>query len=131
MSMWSIRGAVAQDRAEVERLWDTAGLGACNDEEWRALTVATSTHLLVAEDGGRTIGTAVASFDGWRAFIYHVAVAPDRRGEGVATSLMAEAEATLRRQGARRACRPSTRGNTEELLSALRGRSNPKATWRS
>lgn len=50
-----------------------------------------ATAVLVAEDGGAVVGAAVASFDGWRAYIYHVAVAGAARHGGVARTLMDEA----------------------------------------
>jgi ribosomal protein S18 acetylase RimI-like enzyme len=100
--MWQIRSAEDADRGAVERLWENTDLGPCGDDEWHALTAGHGAILLLAEEGGMPIGTAVASFDGWRAFIYHVAVAPVSRGKGVARALMTEAEALLRRRGARR-----------------------------
>lgn len=120
--MWAIRDARTNDRTAIERLWDASGLGACNDDEWRALTAGPVPALLLAEEQGSALGTAVASFDGWRAFIYHVAVAPDSRGRGIAKALMAEAEARLRRRGARRAYALVNEANTAGLaLCVARG----------
>lgn len=120
--MWKIRAALPEDRDAVEAVWNSSGLSEANDEEWYALTAGPSTMLLVADDDGRIAGTAVASFDGWRAFIYHVAVTPEMRGKGVARALMAEAEAQLRRQGARRAYALVNETKTAGLaLCAARG----------
>ena len=57
--------------------------------------------MLLAEGGESLVGTAVASFDGWRAYIYHVAVAEEHRRSGVGYDLMAQAEQFLTSAGAR------------------------------
>jgi ribosomal protein S18 acetylase RimI-like enzyme len=57
--------------------------------------------VLVAEAGGTIAGAGVATFDGWRAYIYHVAVSPRHRREGVGHDLMEEAEQYLVSAGAR------------------------------
>ncbi len=58
-------------------------------------------YLFVAEEDGSLIGVAVASFEGWRAYIYRVAVAPGHQRRGLAKALMTEAEAHVAREGAR------------------------------
>ena len=41
---------------------------------------------LVARDGGgRVVGTVMGGWDGRRAYVYHLAVLPERRREGIAT----------------------------------------------
>lgn len=48
---------------------------------------------LVARDGaGRPVGTVMGGWDGRRAYVYHLAVASERRRQGVATQLMDELE---------------------------------------
>ena len=48
---------------------------------------------LVARDGdGRLVGTVMGAWDGRRAYVYHLAVAPERRREGIAGALMDELE---------------------------------------
>lgn len=59
---------------------------------------------LVARDArGRIVGTVMGGWDGRRAYVYHLAVAPERRRRGVGGALMDELEArfwgTRRRQG--------------------------------
>ena len=85
------------------------------DSEWEALTQSDSNVVLVAELGGRIIGTAIASYDGWRAYIYHVAVAASHRREGVAHVLMREAEQYLFGAGARHVYVAVHEENTEGL----------------
>ena len=97
----SIRQATQHDHDEVLRLWDTSGLGKTAPDEWEALVSGPTSAVLVATDAGEIVGTAVATYDGWRAYIYHVAVDPWRRREGVARALMLEAEMYLTEAGAR------------------------------
>jgi len=48
---------------------------------------------LVARDGdGRVVGTVMGGWDGRRAYVYHLAVAPERRREGIGDALMDELE---------------------------------------
>lgn len=55
---------------------------------------------LVAELGGRIIGTALGSWDGRWAWVTRLAVHPDSRRRGIAKLLMAEAERRLAALGA-------------------------------
>jgi ribosomal protein S18 acetylase RimI-like enzyme len=59
---------------------------------------------LVARDaGGRVVGTVTGGWDGRRAYVYHLAVLPERRRRGVADTLMDELEERFRRLGALKA----------------------------
>ncbi|MFF0768065.1 GNAT family N-acetyltransferase [Nonomuraea wenchangensis] len=61
--------------------------------------------LLIAElpDGGELVGTLIAGWDGWRAHLYRLAVHPGHRRQGIATALLAAAEARFAAFGAFRA----------------------------
>ena len=98
--MTDIRRAQSADHDALIDLWIDAGLGRASEEEWNALIAHPAAVVLVAADEGEVVGSAIASFDGWRAYIYHVAVAEDRRHGGVAKALMQEAEDHLFREGA-------------------------------
>lgn len=99
--MWTFRPAGIADHDAVIQLWAAVGLGRTTEEEWDALVSGPSSIVLLAESGGLS-GTAVATFDGWRAYIYHVAVAPECRGMGLARELMDQAEQHLTVAGAQR-----------------------------
>ena len=59
--------------------------------------------LILAVHGDRIVGTVIAGWDGWRCHLYRLAVAPDRRREGIGAALIAAAEARLRALGGTRA----------------------------
>ena len=74
-------------------------------ETSRGLRVAIDSgesSVLVAESGGRIIGSIIGAFDGWRGNIYWMAVHPQHRRQGIARRLVTEAEDWLRSQGAKR-----------------------------
>jgi ribosomal protein S18 acetylase RimI-like enzyme len=91
-------------------------------DEWDALIAGPTTAVLLATDGGELLGTAIASSDGWRAYVYHVAVAPEHRGEGLGHRLMDQAEQYLLSAGARYVYVTVQQDNTEGLaLAASQG----------
>lgn len=57
---------------------------------------------LVAEAGGRLVGTVIGGWDGWRAQIARLATDPSVRRSGIARTLVDEIERRLRKRGARR-----------------------------
>jgi ribosomal protein S18 acetylase RimI-like enzyme len=54
---------------------------------------------LVAEAAGGLIGTVIGGYDGRRGLVYHLAVSPEHRRNGVGTALMTELELRLRAKG--------------------------------
>ena len=48
--------------------------------------------LVARSADGRVVGTVMGGWDGRRAYVYHLAVAPERRREGIAGALMDELE---------------------------------------
>jgi ribosomal protein S18 acetylase RimI-like enzyme len=59
-------------------------------------------HVLIAEVGGRIVGSIIGTFDGWRGNIYRLAVHPDHRRRGIARALVAEVQTLFARQGVKR-----------------------------
>ena len=96
-----IRLATSADHETIAALWEESRLPSVDLEEWDSLIASPNAMILLAEHEGALSGAVVASFDGWRAYIYHIAVVPGRRRGGVAVALMQEAEARLRALGAR------------------------------
>jgi ribosomal protein S18 acetylase RimI-like enzyme len=101
----SIRACRLEDIDAVLELWRqadaTPSLTDTADDLRRAVADSPA-HVLVAEVGGRIVGSVIGTFDGWRGNIYRLAVHPDHRRQGVARALVAEVEKMLVGQGARR-----------------------------
>ncbi len=117
-----VRPAEPADQQAVQRLWERCGLARAAPDEWDALLAGETSAVLVAQDGGEILGTAIASSDGWRAYIYHVAVDASRRGEGLGHWLMEQAEQYLLSAGARYVYVTVQQDNTEGLaLAASQG----------
>lgn len=96
-----LRLATRDERAVVGELWEEAGFPRVTDDEWNALFDASGSAVLLATSKGQVVGAAVASFDGWRAYVYHVAVDASVRHRGVGQALVGEAERQLAAAGAR------------------------------
>ena len=84
-------------------LWEACGLTRPWNDPGRdarlAIEGATST-ILGLRDGDGLIASVMVGFDGHRGWVYYLAVAPERRREGLGRRLMEAAEAWLREQGA-------------------------------
>lgn len=115
----TIRPAGRSDAAATRALWEECGLAPVRDEEWSALTEAATSAILVAEYEGRIVGSAVATFDGWRAYVYHVAVAEPVRGHDIGHDLMSAAEEYLFALGARDVYAAVHEENTPGLALAV------------
>lgn len=84
-------------------LWKACGLTRpWNDPERdaRLAIEGQSSAILGLRDGDALIGSVMAGFDGHRGWVYYLAVAPERRREGLGRRLMDAAEAWLRERGA-------------------------------
>ncbi len=102
---FGIREFDAADTDAVVALWESCGLTRpWNDPRAdiaRKLRVQPELFL-VAESAagaegsaGTVIGSVMAGYDGHRGWLYYLASAPERRGEGVGRALVAEAERRL------------------------------------
>lgn len=100
--MIMIRPAAAADRDAVIAVWSACELTRpWNDPRadfQRALDHEAAT-ILVAADGARIAGTAMAGFDGHRGWIYYLGVLPDQRGRGISRQLLDAACDWLRQRG--------------------------------
>ncbi len=103
MSGLCIRPLAAADLPAAVALWARAGieLGTSDrlDELARVLARNPETCLGAWDAAGALAGAALGTFDGRRANLWHLAVAPERQGEGLGRALMEALEAVWRREG--------------------------------
>ena len=92
------------DYAVVRELWQMSGPGvqlSPSDEpaELERKLKRDPDLFLVMEDEGQILGAVIGGYDGRRGLVYHLAVTPERRGEGIGTALMVAIEDRLRSKG--------------------------------
>ncbi len=114
------------DLDEARALWQATGmwLRPSDTPEQMAMLLAREPDLQVAaRDGsGRLIGTALGGWDGRRAYVYHLAVAPDAQRRGIGERLMDELEERFRARGALKAKLQVLAGNeVSRAFFAARG----------
>jgi ribosomal protein S18 acetylase RimI-like enzyme len=68
----------------------------------RQLIAHDPASLLLADSGGRVVGSVIAAWDGWRGSICRLVVAPDLRRKGLGCQLLIAAESRLQEAGAAR-----------------------------
>jgi ribosomal protein S18 acetylase RimI-like enzyme len=97
-----IRAFDVSDTEDVVSLWQETGLSRPWNNPYqdirRKLTVQPELFL-VAVDGSSVVGTVMAGYDGHRGWLYYLASAPARRGEGIGRRLVEAAEALLLEMG--------------------------------
>lgn len=104
------------DLPAVLALWQTAGAGiqlrrSDQPEELEKKLARDPDLFLVAERESVIIGAVLGGYDGRRGMVYHLAVDPGLRRQGIATLLMDELESRLRAKGCIKAYLLVTRGN--------------------
>jgi ribosomal protein S18 acetylase RimI-like enzyme len=99
-----VRTARADDAAAILNLWSLARGASASTADPPAtierLLARDPGALLVAHLDAMIVGTAIATWDGWRGHIYRVAVTPERRRQGMGRLLVTAAQARLRTLGA-------------------------------
>jgi len=70
---------------------------------------------LVAEVEGQLVGAVIGGYDGRRGMVYHLAVAPEHRRNGIGVALMRELEARLKDKGCLKCYLLVTRENSTLL----------------
>jgi ribosomal protein S18 acetylase RimI-like enzyme len=107
MSAVTLRPAVADDVPAVLAFWARAAENAdrpADDPDAVAAVIARDPDaLILATDGPDLVGTVIAGWDGWRCHLYRLAVAPDRRRQGIGRLLVTAAEDRFRALGGTRA----------------------------
>ncbi|RAO33938.1 Acetyltransferase [Micromonospora saelicesensis] len=93
-----IRSFSSDDYEAVCAVWTAAGRETLPRRE-----ITDPSLMVVAQDGDRVCGVVMGTFDGRRGWILRLAVHPQHRRRGIATRLVAELGARLRRIGCLRA----------------------------
>jgi len=115
-----IREFEAEDAAQVVGLWQAAGLTRPWNDPLADISrcVATATSFLLVSLSAETsavVGTVMAGYEGHRGWMYYLASAPERRGEGIGRALVAEAERRFEAAGCPKAML-MVRGGNEQAL---------------
>nr|WP_062338682.1 GNAT family N-acetyltransferase [Herbidospora sakaeratensis] len=98
-----IRPATPADVDAILEFWVAAAEGTDRRDDpakVHALIERDPEALLVYELDGAVVGTVIAGWDGWRAHLYRLAVAPQARRRGLARQLIAAAEERFKALGA-------------------------------
>lgn len=100
-----VRPARLDELEVILNVWRRAGAAPGVTDDIAALEALRERQpdaLLVALVDERVVGTVIATWDGWRANVYRLAVLPEHRRRSIARTLVAHAERSLREAGARR-----------------------------
>ena len=100
----NIRLMTPEDYPDVYRLWRSCtgmGLNDLDDSEEgiRRFLLRNPETCVVTEDAGRIVGVLMAGHDGRRGFIYHTAVSPQLRRQGIAARMVERVLETFRTLG--------------------------------
>lgn len=120
---WEVRAFDRADTESVVALWTEAGLTRpWNDPRLdieRKLTVQPELFLVVEDEerstSARINGTVMAGYDGHRGWLYYLATARSHRHQGIALSLVREAERLLLEMGCPKVQLMVREGNEEAL----------------
>lgn len=102
--MVNIRTMDIHDYDAIYDLWiNTPGMGLNSTDDSREginqYLQRNPTSSFIAEDDGKIIGVIIAGHDGRRGYIYHTAVLPNYRKQGIAKQLVANAMEALEKEG--------------------------------
>ena len=100
-----IRPVAANEGAILLALWKAAGATPSPTDTLEDVERALASDRLdcfAAEVDGEVVGSIIAAFDGWRGYIYRMAVHPAYRRRGIARRLVERAHESFARWGAKR-----------------------------
>lgn len=131
---FELRTARADEADVLLELWQEAAENDARPADTREAVEAVLRRdpdaVLVAEDGGKVVGSVIAGWDGWRCHLYRLAVRPGQRGQGIGSALVAAAEERFRSLNGGRADAMVLEGNDlGQGLWRARGYA-PQEEWR-
>lgn len=102
--MINVRIMTMKDYDEIYALWvNTPGMGLRSADDSREgigqYLKRNPASCFVAEADGKIVGGILSGHDGRRGYIYHTAVLPDYRNQGIARALVDHAMNALEREG--------------------------------
>jgi ribosomal protein S18 acetylase RimI-like enzyme len=100
-----IREALPSDAPALVALWQQAGLRFLPEHVPGELASVLARHpglVLVAEDAHGLAASVLGTYDGRRGWVNRLATRPDRRGQGLASALLATVEERLAALGCRK-----------------------------
>ena len=108
MANFSIRTMKIEDYKAVYQLWaGIQGMGMRSLDDSQAgierFLKRNPNTCFVAEKDGQIVGVILAGHDGRRGYIYHAAVLPELRGQGIGKDLLAHALGALKTEGIHKA----------------------------
>lgn len=93
----------ADDFPRLMKLWQTAETivirESDTEETFRRFLQKNPKSSFAAYAGTRMVGSVLAGHDGWRGYLYHMAVKPDYRERGIGSRLINAAVNQLREEG--------------------------------
>ncbi|MGI6551388.1 MAG: GNAT family N-acetyltransferase [Syntrophomonadales bacterium] len=99
-----IRTVIPGDLEDLTSFWrtiDGVGLGKGDDlESLRRFILRNPTTCFLIRDEGKVVGSVLGGFDGRRGYVYHLAVCPEKRRQGLGRILMDTVCRELEKQGA-------------------------------
>lgn len=97
-----VRTFVVGDYQSVRKVWVESGLEIRPGDDRPGILKKLKRDpelFLVAEDGGKVVGTVMGAWDGRRGWIYHLGVLPSHHRRGVASALIRELEKRMVKKG--------------------------------
>ena len=102
MSSFYIRSYQENDRDQVISLWKSCDLIVPWNDPVRDIELKRKVDpelFLVAEQGGKILGTAMGGYEGHRGWIYYLSIHPDCRRQGYGRQLVSTIEKMLAARG--------------------------------
>jgi len=105
LSRAKIREFMMKDYEEVAELWEKVGLAEKSEstkDVFLEQQKVAKDLFLVYEIDKKVVATVIGGWDGWRAWIYRIAIDPKHQRKGIASKLIAEVTRRLSAKGGKK-----------------------------